>query len=484
MRTETATAIELSLPYQFEPRSYQWRVWEAWDAGKKRFGAVWHRRSGKDKTFLNFCVERMLERKGNYFHIFPKLNQGRRVIWDGIDRDGRRYLDHFPPELIYGEPNKADMQITLRDPADLRKPGSTYQILGTDRNLDVLVGGNGVGLIFSEYSLQNPQAWDISRPILSENGGWAAFCYTPRGKNHGYSLYTMNRNNPDWYFELLTVEATRRDGPGEDGSPVVSAERIEADQREGMTQDLVEQEYYLSWEAAIPGAYYANEFRAVDAERRITRCPYDPSYPVYTFWDIGIDDATAIWCVQFIGRQICLIHYHEDSGHGAPHYGQYLMSLPWAQSYRAHILPHDGAHREWGSGERRDETLQRSISGEVRVADRPSRDVGIDNVRLMFPRLLFDEAGCDHGERAIGPAKGRGIEALRSYHHEWDEVRKTFLAYPAHDWASHGADALRTLACSLGMIDELEKAYQGRNVAPVRSFAVPARAAGRLSWMG
>ena len=78
--------IEISLPYGFEPRSYQWRVSDAWDRGIRRFRAVWHRRSGKDKTWLNFCIERMLERNGIYYHIFAKLNQGRRVIWDGIDR--------------------------------------------------------------------------------------------------------------------------------------------------------------------------------------------------------------------------------------------------------------------------------------------------------------------------------------------------------------------------------------------------------------
>ena len=444
---------EILLPYGFEPRSYQWRVWDAWDRGIRRFGAVWHRRSGKDKTFLNFTIERMLERTGNYFHIFPKLNQGRRVIWDGIDRDGKRYLDHFPAALLHHEPNKADMQLTLRDPAHPSHPGSTYQILGTDRNLDVLVGGNAVGLIFSEYALQNPRAWDIARPILRENGGWAAFCYTPRGKNHGYTLYKTNIQNPDWYFELLDVHQTRRDALGEDGAPVLTQADMEADRREGMSEDLIAQEYLLSWEAAIPGAYYVHEFRAVDQERRITRVPYDPAYPVYSAWDIGVDDATAIWCVQFVGRQVCLIHYYENQGYGAGHYADYLNALPY--TFRAHLLPHDGRNREWGSGERREVTLQRLIQGEVRIAARPSLETGMSNVRTLFPRLLFDAEGCE-----------RGIEALRHYHHEWDAEARVFLNYPEHDFASHGADALRTLAVSLEMIDSIEKQWQGRPPGP------------------
>jgi hypothetical protein len=322
------------------------------------------------------------------------------------------------------------------------------------------VGGNGVGYIFSEYALQNPRAWDLARPILRENGGWAAFAFTPRGKNHGYTLWKTNYTNPDWYFELLTVEQTLRDGPGESGAPVVSPDDIAADRREGMLQDLIDQEYYLSWEAAIPGAYYANEFRLVDSQRRISRCPYDPSYPVYTFWDIGVNDANAIWFVQFVGRQICLLHYYEHTGHGAPYYADYLRSLPYHGNYRAHILPHDGRVRDWGSGERREVTLQRLVQGEVHVTQRPSIDVGIDNVRLMFPRLLFDEAGCtDQEDQREGHSWG--IEALREYHHEWDEERKTFLSTPAHDWASHAADGLRTLGVSLDLVDQIEKAHEG-----------------------
>jgi hypothetical protein len=474
VRTETADAIELSLPYLFAPRSYQWRVFDAWDQGLRRFGAVWHRRNGKDTTFLNFCIERMVERTGNYFHVFPKLNQGRRVIWDGINRAGHRVLDHFPPDLIYGTPNKADMQITLVDPSDTRKPGSTYQILGTDRNLDVLVGSNPVGVIFSEYALQNPRAWDLCRPILRENGGWAAFCYTPRGKNHGYTLFTTNRNNPDWYFELLDVTQTFRDGPEEDGSPVISPADIEADKREGMSQDLIDQEYYLSWEAAIPGAYYANEFRSVDAERRITRVPYDPSYQVYTFWDLGIDDATALWCVQFIGRQICCLHYFEDAGHGAEHYARYLATLPYQGNYRAHILPHDGHTREWGSGETRKQMLERLVQGVVETATRPNDvNASISNVRTIFPRLLFDETACE-----------RGIEALRSYHHDWNEQTKVFANYPDHDWSSHGADALRTLAVSLNLVEQIEDRFQGRPAPPEPVHVYTTWQSAQHAWMG
>ena len=448
MRTETATHIQVHLPYLFEPRSYQWAIWDAYDAGIRRFLTVWHRRGGKDKSFLNFCVERMIDRIGNYFHIFPKLNQARRVVWRGIDRDGKRYLDHFPADLIYKK-DEAEMTITLVHPLRPDEPGSTYALLGTDRNLDVIVGANAVGVIFSEYALQNPRAWDLCRPILRENGGWAAFCYTPRGKNHGYRLYQQNRTNPEWFVSYLSVHDTKRDGPGETGEPVVSDADIAADRREGMDDALIQQEYFVSWEAAIPGAYYVHEFQAVDKERRITRVPYDPSYGVYTFWDIGVDDATAIWCVQFIGRQICLIDYHEDTGHGLPHYAQVLLEKDYP--YRAHFFPHDLGVREWSSGVKREQTAQRVLRGQIEIAPKLPLADGIAAVRLMFPRLLFGEDACE-----------KGLEAIRSYHHEWDEERHIFLEQPEHDWSSHAADALRTLAVSLARVEQLEEEWRGQ----------------------
>jgi hypothetical protein len=236
------------------------------------------------------------------------------------------------------------------------------------------------------------------------------------------------------------------------------------------------QEYECAWEAAIPGAYYTNEFMQMERERRIAPCPYDPSYPVYTSFDLGVgsEDATSVWCAQFYGRQVGLLHYYENTGYGAPHYAQYLMQLPYAGNYRAHLLPHDGRNRDWSSGERREDVLQRLVQGQVRVVQRtPVDPTGIENVRLLFPRLLIDPQGCE-----------RGIEALRSYHRKWDEVRKVFVAHPYHDWASHGADALRTLASGLELVNQIEEEFRLEEAPPERiSIPIPIGAM-RNAWMG
>jgi hypothetical protein len=177
------------------------------------------------------------------------LNQGRKILWDGINRDGRPFREHFPRELIKSQ-NEQEMQIELVN-------GSIWQIVGSDK-IDALVGTNPVGCVFSEYAIQRPQAWEFLRPILRENGGWAVFCFTPRGRNHGWELYQRALSDSAWFCELLTVRDTRRDAPGEDGQPIITEADLERERREGMPEPLVQQEYFCSFEAAaalqfIPG---------------------------------------------------------------------------------------------------------------------------------------------------------------------------------------------------------------------------------------
>jgi len=426
------------LPHRFTPRSYQQRVFDAFAAGKRRVFLAQHRRSGKDKVLINIMVMAALKRKGVYFYFFPQVNMARRAVWLGVDSDGMSYLDHIPPPLIYHK-SQAEMRVILRDPKDPSQPGSVIHFLGTDRHPDVGVGSNPVGVVFSEFALQNPLAWDLIRPILRErsNNGWAAFITTPRGKNHAYTLYNLAVANPsEWHVESLDVTQTFRDAPGEDGTPVVTLDDIEKDRLEGMTQDMIDQEYYISWEAAIPGAYFAEEFRSVDRDERITFVGHDPRFQVSTAWDLGWNDETAIWFFQKVGNQIRLIDYEEDRTKSLQHYIQIVKDKPYI--YETHYGPHDIKVHEYGNhGQTRWATASKLGVEFEPVPNIPHRD-GINAVRNIFPRCIWDAVKCE-----------RGIEALRSYRRKYDEVNKTHSDKPVHDWASNGADAFRYLAVGI-----------------------------------
>lgn len=189
----------ITLPWKFEPRPYQAPFLEAWDSGFKRLILVGHRRLGKDKMVFANVPKKMMERVGTYFYFLPTYNQARKVIWNGADSQGFRFLDHFPKEIVKNI-NETEMRITLTN-------GSILQLIGAD-NIDRIVGTNPIGVVFSEYSLMKSEVWDLISPILTENGGWAVFVYTPRGQNHAYKLLKMAEKNPKWHVEILPVSKT------------------------------------------------------------------------------------------------------------------------------------------------------------------------------------------------------------------------------------------------------------------------------------
>lgn len=400
---------------------------------------VWHRRAGKDSTVLNLSAKAMLERVGTYWHLFPYQTQARKAIWNGIDSQGRKILDQVFPQEIRKRTSSQEMLIELVN-------GSTWQLAGSD-NYDSLVGSNPVGVVFSEWSLCDPNAWAYIRPILAENDGWASFIYTPRGKNHGYSLYNMARKSDDWYCENLTVNDTKR----EDGSPVITHEIIDQERAEGMEEALIQQEFYGSFESQIAGAYYADQISAAKDQGRIGRLPIEPSLPVHTAWDLGIADAMSIWLFQSVGKEIRLVHYYEATGKGMEHYIQYLNQ--WANTngvmLGTHLAPHDIEVRELTSGRSRKD-VARQMGIAFRTVQRPRvKAEGIQAVRRMFPRFWIDD------ERAE-----QGYNCVASYRREWDEKAGRFRDNPVHDWASHGADALQTLA--LGWRESLSPAHMQR----------------------
>src|SRR5688572_15313537 len=173
---------EILLPHRWSPRSYQRKLWGYMQgpAEGKRAVAVWHRRAGKDLLGINVVSTKIPERVGTYWHLLPTYKQGRAIVWNGFTRDGRSFLDHFHPDLVSAK-NSTEMRMTFFN-------GANYQVVGTD-DINSLVGTNPIGCIFSEYSLHDPGAWEYLRPILKENGGWALFIYTARGRNHGYTLF-------------------------------------------------------------------------------------------------------------------------------------------------------------------------------------------------------------------------------------------------------------------------------------------------------
>jgi phage terminase large subunit len=411
----------IQLPNNWRPRGYQRALWSYLENGGKRAVEIAHRRWGKDDIALHHTACKLHERVGTYWHMLPEAAQARKAIWEAVNpHTGLRRIDEaFPAEL---------RQTTREQEMFIRfKCGSTWQVVGSD-NFNSLVGSPPVGLVLSEFALANPAAWSYLRPILLENGGWALFITTPRGNNHAKALLDSARTSPGWFAEVSPVTQTK----------AVDADLLAEELQQMMKENgpdagrsLYMQEWECSFDAAIVGAYYVGELDAAVADRRVTSVPHDPALPVSTYWDLGIDDATAIWFVQEVGKEIHLIEYAEWTQQALTDIAREVMNRPYA--YSQHVLPHDVRAREMTTGRTREEVM-RAILGRVEVAPMLGVEDGINAVRTIFPRLWIDEAKCREG-----------LECLRNYRKDWDDKLKTFKPRPLHNWASHGADALRQL---------------------------------------
>lgn len=408
----------ITLPYNFNPRDQQYPVLKALDSGFKRVIQVWHRRYGKDKVDFNYIIKEAARVPAQYYYFAPTYEQGRKIIWDNIDNDGFKMLDHIPKALIK-RVDSTRMLIELTN-------NSIIQVVGTE-DPSKIVGTNPRIAVFTEFSLQNPAVLDFIMPILMANNGIAIFNFTPRGENHAYELYEYAKTMPDeWFVSFLTVDDTH----------ILSPDALEREKARLFAKykdnALFEQEYYCSFSAPIQGAYYAAWIMEAEKEGRIGNVPYDERVPVDTFWDLGVGDSTAIWFGQTVGREIRMIDYLETSGEGLTYYIRELQKKGYV--WGRHVAPHDIEVRELSTGKSRRE-IARSLGIDFEIAPKLSIEDGIDAGRSIFKRLWFDKEKCK-----------AGVNALKSYQKVYDEKNQTYKDSPLHNWASHGADAFRYFA--------------------------------------
>ncbi len=410
----------------WRPRDYQKPLWAYLENGGKRAAAVWHRRAGKDDVALHHTCCKLHERPGTYWHMLPQANQSRRAIWDAVDEEtGRRRIDQAFPQELRESTRENEMFIRFKN-------GATWQVVGSD-NFESLIGSSPVGIVFSEWAQADPRSWALLSPILDKNEGWAVFIYTPRGDNHGLSIYELAQETPGWFAEKLSAADTG----------VVSEETLRGIRKTNRklygTQSgdaYTDQEFYCSFTAAIIGAYYAEQIDEMGKDGRVCHVPYDKAKLVSTAWDLGKRDHTAIWFFQQSGREVRIIDFYINSNMELDHYAEVLRDRGYR--YDEHIWPHDGNANILGMEKTRAATMRSFNVGKVRVLDRSSLEDGIHAVRRLFPRCFFDKAKTEEGRKA-----------LKSYRHEWDEERLVFKDKPLHDWSSDPADAFRYLAMGL-----------------------------------
>ena len=405
---------------------------------------VLHRRAGKTTAVLNHLQRaamsddwersRLLTLKPDltasqltellrnrfYGHILPTYRQAKLTAWV--------MLKHFARPIADARPNEAELCIDYAN-------GSRLQLFGSDKP-DRLRGIGFSGVSFDEYGMHPPNVFsEVISKSLADHLGFAIFAGTIKGRNQLYQTYEASKDDPSWFSVWQDLDPSL--STEEDAARLMLGQAM-TDDRELIEKGLMnqaefDQEWYLSSDAAIKGAYYTELLTAARKDGRITRVPYDPALPVDTDWDLGISDAMTIWFTQSTrAGEVRVIDYYENSGEGIPHYARVLQERPY--TYGEHWAPHDIQVRELGTGKSRLETARNHgirfrVVRNIGVAD------GIDAARLLLPRCWFDEVKCKVG-----------LEALTFYRKGYNDKLQIFTDKPMHDWTSHAADAFRGMA--------------------------------------
>ena len=388
-----------------------------------------HRRAGKTVACINdLIIKAGLENKpnGRYAYIAPYHSQAKSIAWD--------YLLRYSQPL-YRKHNQSELWVELLN-------GSRIRLFGAD-NPDALRGMYLDGVILDEYADMKPSVWGaVIRPLLSDRQGWAVFIGTPKGHNAFYDIYQYaNLNKDDWFSKVLRASKTE----------ILPQSELD-DALKSMSVDQYQQEFECSFEAAILGAIYGTEMRRLTDAGRIGKVECDPMFPVHTAWDLGFNDATAIWWYQVIHGEIRILDYHEAHGQPIVYYANQIKERPY--EYGIHWLPHDARAKTLASGgksiiEQLIDKLPQKSGNLFKIVPNLSLQDGIQAARMALARTWFDGMKCQEG-----------IECLRQYQREFDEDKKVFRDKPRHDWTSHGADAFRMLSIAWKDEAEIERQNQ------------------------
>lgn len=413
----TTAPIKVKIPYS--PRRWALNLLHA--TSKRFIVMVIHRRGGKTTAALNHLNRDCLENsKHRYAYVAPLRNQAKRIAW-GIIKEITRNI----PGIRYNE-----SELTVYYPN-----GSELSLYGAD-NPDALRGIGLNGCVLDEYAQMSPIVFsEIITKCVADTLGYVMIIGTPKGKGHFFRIYSAAKANPDmWQAVFLDIDQSLKN---EGGRTIENLRNALGDdknlvQQGLMTQEEFDQEWYLSWEAALKGAVYAKQIAAARRGKRIGHVPHDPSLPVFTVWDLGIGDANAIGFFQKPSpRETHLIDYYENTGVGYPFYAGILKKKPY--TYGMHYFPFDIKNKEQSTGKTRLATMEKLFGRDrVDVVPKISEEDGIDLGRSMWNRLFVDDS-LDEDQQG----GGLFLDLIGSHIYEYDETRGVFRPKTKHDFASH-----------------------------------------------
>jgi phage terminase large subunit len=373
-----------------------------------------HRRAGK--SWLS-CAELLTDaiqttrKDWRGFYVCPSYRQAKAVAFDLL----KGFVARIPGVGI----NESELRIDLPN-------GSRIQLLGAE-NYDSLRGRYADAVVLDEVAMIPTAAWTtVIAPMLADRLGRATFIGTPNGRvNLMADLweYAGEADDPAWSRAKLTFEDTG-----------VLAESEIRSLRRLMSEPEFEQEMLCSFDASTRGSFYGPLMAQAQDQARVTAVKHDRlAGPVQASLDLGYSDLMVAIFVQRTGTETRILKAEAYECTSIPDMvSKWRADLPF--KVEAVVLPHDARVHELGTGKTREQVFK-ALGLRTIIAPRQSLHEGIEQVRNLLPHCWFDK----DDTRMLR-------EALGAYRSEFDEVRQVHRMTPVHDWSSHWADALRTLA--------------------------------------
>ena len=402
--------MKITIPYT--PRKQQGYIHQ--NIEKFRYSLLCcHRRFGKTVMCINHLVKKAMTNKHHnprYAYIAPTYGLAKKIAFD--------YLKFYTKEIPNTKYNESELRCDFVN-------GARIMLLSSE-NPDSIRGIYLDGCIIDETAQINPVLInEVVTPALSDRKGFMILVGTPKGMaNLFYDYYQKAQADPKWFLYVAKASETK----------IVDKEELEA-ALAVMGSQKYSQEFECSFIGNIQGSIYGDLIASLEDKKQITRCPIDPSYPVNVAWDLGYNDATALIFFQQIGHMIHIVDCYENNNEPLPHYAQVIKEKDYVIG--TNYGPHDLEQTEFGSGKTRREVAYQ-LGLRFRVAPRMAIEDGIHAVKMILPRCVIDVDNCS-----------KLINALRHYHRKFSDKERVYKIKPVHDWSSHAADALRTLAVGL-----------------------------------
>lgn len=375
------------------------------------------RGSGKSESFARALLALGIKQK----HLILCTRELQASIQDSVHRLLAATID---AEGLSGEYEV--LQSTIRH----RRNGTEFIFKGLKHNITEVKGLQGVTIVWAEEAENISQrSWEILIPTIRADGSeiWISF-NTKNRSDPTYELFVANQQ-PD----SIVKKVSWRDNPF-----FPSVLRKEMEKLRGMDEAAYNHIWEGDFDTRKSGAVYAKQIAVARQESRICRVPYDPAAQVFTAWDLGFGDSTAIWWLQFVGRELRWLDCYENSGEQLGHYVDIVKSRKY--NYSWHYLPHDGGH-----GNIRGDSVSKQLHSmglkNIVLARETDITPGIELLRQTIGYSVFDAEKCKEG-----------LRALENYAYEWDADRSIFKSKPRHDWTSHFADGARYAAIAASQV--------------------------------